>query len=205
MPPHPWPALSTMLDLPLMTETAGIEQRIAQRLKSRREALELTLEALAERSGVSRAMISRIERQESSPTAALLGRLCGGLGITLSSLMAGIEGSASAFLPAHEQPRWRDPATGFQRRAMSPAGTGSSVEIVHGTLPPGARIDHPALGPPGHDQHVVGLEGTLTFRSGDDAHVVSAGDCLHCQLDRPYSFANEGRQPCEYLVVISKR
>src|SRR4051794_37641253 len=124
-----------------------IEERIAARLRARREQLGLTLDELAGRSDVSRAMISRIERRESSPTAALLGRLCAGLGITLSSLMAAIEVEPSALLKAKDQPTWHDRATGFERRAVSPVATGSPVELVHGTLPPGARIDYPGLPP----------------------------------------------------------
>lgn len=188
-----------------MNETAAIETRIARRLKARRESLGYTLEALAERSGVSRAMISRIERQESSPTAALLGRLCAGLDITLSSLMAGIEGAGSALLKAARQPAWRDPATGFERRALSPPGTGSPVDLVHGTLPPGARIDYPPLTPPTYDQHIVGLDGRLRFISGGQSHDIDPGDCLHCALDAPHSFVNPGRKPARYLVVIAKR
>ena len=60
--------------------------RLGRRLKATRLMRGLTLEQLAERSGVSRAMISRVERGESSPTAALLDRLCAGLGIVLSAL-----------------------------------------------------------------------------------------------------------------------
>lgn len=188
-----------------MRQTAVIETRIAQRLKARREGLGYTLETLAERSGVSRAMISRIERQESSPTAALLGRLCAGLDITLSSLMAGIEGEASALLKAERQPTWRDPATGFERRAVSPPGTGSPVELVHGTLPPGARIDYPPLAAPAYDQHLVGLDGRLRFISGGKPFDIDPGDCLHCALDVPHSFFNPGKKPARYLVVIAKR
>jgi transcriptional regulator with XRE-family HTH domain len=188
-----------------MSEIEAIEARIAARLAARREELALTLDALAERSSVSRAMISRIERREASPTAALLGRLCAGLGLTLSGLMAAVEEHRSALLKAKEQPLWRDPATGFERRAMNPAGTSSPVEIVHATLPRGARIDYPALAPPTYDQHLVGLAGTLTFTSGATSYRLGVGDCLHCALDQPHSFANEGATPCRYLVVIARR
>jgi len=189
-----------------MYETAAdIDRRMAERLKAEREALGLTLEQLAERSLVSRAMISRIERRQSSPTAALLGRLCGGLEITLSSLLAGIDGAASEVLRAGDQPTWRDPKTGLRRRAMSPSGRGSPVEIIHGTLPPRARIDYPPMSGPIADQHIVGLEGTVQFGGGDVAHDVGPGDCLHCALDRPHFFANPGTEPCVYLVVLVKR
>lgn len=182
-----------------------VEARIATRLKDRREALALTLDQLAVRSGVSRAMISRIERRQSSPTAAILGRLCAGLDITLSSLMAQIEDRSLVLLTAEAQPSWRDPETGFTRRAVSPAGSGSPVEIVHAELPPGARISYPALPADAYDQHIVGIAGILTFASGDEHFSIGPEDCLHCALDRPHSFHNGTSKPCRYLVVLSKR
>lgn len=188
-----------------MNDPDDIEARIAARLKARREELGLTLDLLAERSSVSRAMISRVERRESSPTAALLGRLCAGLETTLSSLMAGIEDiSRTRFVAAAEQPFWRDPATGFERRAVTPGGTASAVEIVQGMLPPGARIEYPALNPTSYDQHILGQEGRLRFQLGDASFDIGPGDCLSTILDQPHSFGNPGKQPARYLVIIRK-
>jgi len=188
-----------------MNETENIEDRIAARLKARREELGLSLADLAERSGVSKAMISRIERREASPTAALLGRLCAGLDITLSGLMAAVEDKSLVLLTTAAQPVWRDPETGFERRAVTPAGTGSSVEIVQATLPSGARISYPALPSGAYDQHILGISGVLRFSSGDDHFNIAAGDCLHCALDQPHAFTNETDEPCRYLVIIARR
>lgn len=192
-----------------MNETSAaennIEDRIAARLRARREELDLSLADLAERSGVSKAMISRIERREASPTAALLGRLCAGLDITLSGLMAAVEDKSLVLLTAAAQPLWRDPETGFERRAVTPAGTGSTVEIVEATLPPGARIDYPALPAGAYDQHILGVSGVLRFSSGDDHFSITAGDCLHCALDQPHVFSNQTGEPCRYLVIIARR
>lgn len=190
-----------------MNETTDedIEQRIAMRLKSRREELGFSLAELAARSGVSKPMISRIERREASPTASLLGRLCAGLDITLSGLMAAVEDRSLVLLKATAQPLWRDPETGFQRQAVSPAGTGSPVEIVQAILPAGARIEYPALPSRAYDQHILGLGGQLTFHSGTDSFAIGPGDCLHCALDQPHVFANNGSEACRYLVIIAKR
>jgi len=194
-----------MVDIIPMNDSSDIETRIAQRLKSRRETQGLTLEQLAERSAVSRAMISRVERGESSPTAALLGKLCAGLGITLSSLMAGIEeGGRSVLLKAGAQPFWRDPDTGFERRAVTPGGTPSPVEIVQGMLPAGARIDYPALNPAHYDQHILGQDGLLRFHLGEQRFDIGPGDCLYTALDQPHGFFNPGRKPARYLVIIAK-
>ena len=63
-----------------------LNRHIAERVRALRASRGLTLDALAERSGVSRSMISSVERAESSPTAVLLERLAAGLGIPLASL-----------------------------------------------------------------------------------------------------------------------
>src|SRR5690242_20447124 len=94
--------------------TVDLDASLAARLRAEREARGWSLSDLASRSGVSRAMISKIERGEASPTAALLGRLSGAFGLTLSTLLARAEGDASGIgrvLRASAQPLWRDPAT----------------------------------------------------------------------------------------------
>ncbi|MEK9970584.1 MAG: cupin domain-containing protein, partial [Ferrovibrio sp.] len=89
--------------------------------------------------------------------------------------------------------------------AVTPAGTGSSVESVQATLPPGARIAYPALPSGAYDQHILGVSGILRFESGDEHFRIAAGDCLHCALDQPHAFANETGEPCSYLVIIARR
>ena len=69
----------------------SINQRISARIRIERESRGWSLTELAERAGVSRAMIHKIERGESSPTATLLGRLSGALGISMSTLIARAE------------------------------------------------------------------------------------------------------------------
>lgn len=187
-----------------MNEISPLELRIAAKLKARRESQGLTLDQLSDRTGVSRAMISRIERQESSPTAGLLSRLCDGLDITISSLVADLETRHAALVKAETQPRWSDPATGFERRALTSFAGGAKVEIIHGMLPVGARIDYSAITRLFIDQHIVGLSGHLTFIEAERRYEVGPGDCLHCLLDRPHSFINEGAGPCCYLVILTK-
>src|SRR5689334_23718579 len=110
--------------------------RIAARLREEREARGWSLGDLADRSGVSRAMISKIERGESSPTAMLLGRLSGAFGLTLSSMLARAELQAGRVLRAADQPQWKDPETGYVRRHVSPASD-LPVELVQVELPAG--------------------------------------------------------------------
>ena len=182
-----------------------MERRIADGVKRRREQLGLSANDLAGRSGVSRAMVSKIERLEVSPTAALLGRLCNGLGITLSSLIAGAEASVGPPIArAPEQPVWRDPATGLRRTMVSPRHTGSLTELVQVDLPRGAEVRYDAQHHTSYDQHVWVLQGTLTLQNGGEVIALAAGDCIRSRVDVEAAFANRGRRPCRYLVVITR-
>jgi transcriptional regulator with XRE-family HTH domain len=186
-------------------EQQSMEQRIASGIKHRRETLSLSVNDLALRSGVSRAMISRIERVEASPTAALLGRLCNALGITLSSLIASAEATPSLPLSkARDQLSWRDPETGLRRTMVSPMNTGSRVEIAQLELPPNTSVSYERQQVAQYEQQILVLEGTLSLTTGGQQVELGAGDCLYQQVGPAHRFANEGRRVCRYLVVICR-
>lgn len=181
-----------------------IDSRLGARIKALRAERAFTLEALAERADVSRAMLSRIERGESSPTAQLLNKICGGLGVTLSALFADAEPPARPLARRGEQATWRDPASGYLRRAVSPPGTGSPADIVEVEFPPGRSVSFASQRLPGADQHVWVLEGTLELTLGSEVFRLEAGDCLHMRFDRPITFRNPTKRRIRYAVVISR-
>ena len=182
---------------------ADVDHRIGARIRALRAERGLTLDGLAGVSDVSRAMLSRIERGESSPTAQLLVRVCGGLGITLSALFAAEARPAGPLLRRAEQPTWRDPATGYVRRNVSPAGTGSAAEVIEVEFPPGGSVAFDNRQSAGTDQHVWVLDGTLELQVGGDGYRLEAGDCLAMRLDQPITFRNPAPRPVRYAVVIS--
>lgn len=106
------------------TEDRILERSIGERIKVLRAESGLTLERLASESGVSRAMISRIERGEASPTASLLARICAALGLSLSGFFAENEEAVSPLVKKRDQQLWKDPETGYVRRAISHHGWG---------------------------------------------------------------------------------
>ncbi len=180
-----------------------IDRRIGARIRELRAARNLTLDGLATCSDVSRAMLSRIERGESSPTAQLLNKICGGLGIMLSTLLAQTETSVSRVSRRADQTPWRDPASGYVRRAVSPAGTGSPVDIVEVEFPPHSSVAFDNQRLSGNDQHIWVLDGTLDLQLGDEPFRLEAGDCLMMRFDRPIVFRNTTDRPVRYAVVIS--
>jgi len=180
-----------------------IESRIARRLAALRTDKGWSLDALAERSGVSRATLSRIENGESSPTAGVLGRLCTAFGLTLSRLMLEAEGGGASHLPAAEQTSWTDPETGFKRRMVAPPAAGFRVEIVEGVLPAGKSISYDASPVPGLEHEVVMLSGRLDLTVEGMSHRLGAGDCLRFRLHGASRYACPGPGAARYLVIIA--
>mgnify|MGYP000087717617 CR=1 FL=1 len=179
------------------------EKHVAERLKRLRVERGLTLDQLADLSGVSRAMISRIERSEASPTAALLARLCSALGVSLSVFFATTEAEPSPLARRVDQPVWRDPESGYLRRAVSP-DTGSGTDIVEVEFPAGAEVKFPGR-PTGRSQtqHVWVFEGAIELIVGETVHRLEAGDCLFMNVGDVHGYRNPTDQPARYAVVIS--
>lgn len=182
----------------------GIEARIAAQLRAQREALGWSLGELAQRSGVSKTTIARVEQQVASPTAGLLGRLCSGLGITLSALMASAERADVMVWGVVDQPIWRDPETGLQRQVVGLPLAGGGADIARLTLAAGTDIAYPVPPRLALHQHLVMLAGRLRFTLGEDAFELAAGDCLAARVDRPTRFEVLGTEPAEYFVVIDR-
>lgn len=191
---------STMTD----DASASLNDRIARRVQDLRAARGLSLEALATHCGVSRSMISLIERGESSPTAVLLEKLATGLNVPLASLFDAPEPANDPVARLADQPEWRDPHSGYVRRNVSPAGVASPIQIVEVSFPPGARVAYEtgAREPVIHQQVWV-LEGAIDVTVGEQAHRLRAGDCLALVLDRPVSYHNPTRKTARYAVVIA--
>ena len=202
-----------------------------ERLRAERRARSWPIERLAAASGVSRAMISKIERGESSPTAVVLGKLSAALELGVSELLAPGEAGAGnrtggqagggqagtggetglvgdlapgggAVRRAADTPEWRDPDTGYLRRQVSTPRFPAAVTEV--TLPPGARVPYPAGAYAFIAQLVWVLSGQLTLTDGPAVHALAAGDTFELGEPRPREFRNDGVGDCRYVVVVTR-
>ena len=186
--------------------TENVDDIIATRVRELRAGRGLTLEALAEASGVSRSMISLIERGRSSATAVVLEKLAAGLGVTLASLFDRLAAPAEPVSRRRDQVEWRDPASGYVRRNVSPPGVDTPIQIVEVSFPAGAHVAYESGARAGGAQQQVWVQqGTIVVRVGEDVHELSAGDCLAMVLDRPVSFHNPTGKPARYAVVLVAR
>lgn len=178
----------------------SINQRISARIRLERESRSWSLTDLAERAGVSRAMIHKIERGESSPTATLLGRLSGAFGISMSTLIARAEMQEGKLSRFDDQPVWRDPQSHYLRRHVSPRSD-LPIDLVQIELPAGSDIPMPASSYVQARQLIWLQQGELVFVEGDIRHEMQAGDCLELGPPNDCRFINETAKPCVYLVV----
>ncbi|MFE6359040.1 helix-turn-helix domain-containing protein [Streptomyces sp. NPDC057806] len=182
-------------------------ERIATRIRAERERRRWTLAQLADASGVSRAMINRIERGESNPTAVVLGKLSAAFRISVASLLAQAEEppaqtQAVGVRRRADDAEWTDPQTGYRRRQITSPRFPAEIAEIH--LPPGARVPYPAAAFAFLHQLVWVLEGRLTFEDGDTVHDLGAGDIIELGDPAPRVFANTGADACRYAVVLSR-
>ena len=177
---------------------------LATTVESARLGRGFSTNALAQASGVSRAMITRIERGDVQPTAALLARLSGALGMTLSELIAKAESAHDRLIRHQQQPVWRDPETTYARRAVSPAAN-PMLQLVEVELPASTRVPMPRESYLFIDQQIWVLQGQLRFTEGEQVHDLNVGDCLQLGEPQDCTFENPTRSTCRYLVAIRKR
>lgn len=183
-----------------------INARIAARVSALRKARGLSLDALATQCDVSRSMISLIERGESNATAVVLEKLAAGLGVPLAGLFEDPAPAASPLVRRAEQPEWRDPASGYLRRNVSPPPNVTPIRIVEVEFPPGARVAYESAGA-GPDarihQQIWMLEGRMEITVGATTYALESGDCLAFELNQPNVFHNPHRKPARYAVVLA--
>jgi transcriptional regulator with XRE-family HTH domain len=171
-------------------------------IRERRKELGFTLEAVASRSGVSRATISKVERGDVTPTTAVLGKLAESLDLSISQALGGPLAQRQTRVPAEAQPVFVEPQSGFWRRSLSPLYQGRGVDFVLNGLPSRARTGPFPSHKPGVEEHLYVARGRLVVELDGVPVELKAGDYLFYEADRPHSFVNPDDEPCEYFIVI---
>lgn len=176
--------------------------KLSEVLKRRRLERKLTLEQLAEKSGVSRAAISKIERGDSGASTSVLGKLAEALDLSISQLVGGERGEPILHIPRSRQPVFVEKQTGFERRSLSPLYGGRGIDFVLNSLPPKAKTGPFPSHRHGVEEHLYVQKGRLKVTLDGEAHVLEAGDFLFYRGDRSHTFENLANVTCEYFIVI---
>lgn len=175
--------------------------KIAQRISDLRRELGLSLDQLANKSEVSKSMLSLIERGESSPTAVVLGKIATALKVSLPDLFELPNGIINPVSKSKERETWKDPESGYQRTNISPENFPSPVKIAEVILPAGAKVTYESAFSGFHQQIWI-QEGSMEVSLGSVTHKLDQGDCLAMTLELPTMFRNRSKKNARYYVVI---
>jgi transcriptional regulator with XRE-family HTH domain len=194
-----------MLDATTVS-TAGTDA-IGPRVRSLREAMDLSLRDLAERSGVSAPMLSQVERGETSPTLQVAARIAHGLELRLSQLLRLDEQGAVVIVRSSE--RRKGPGRGrggHSYEILTPPLPGQRAELSRHTLSPGAVTGGPGDPPmhePGSRETALVESGRVALHCDGARHELRAGDCVTFDADLPHHFENPGPDEAVLLAVLS--
>jgi transcriptional regulator with XRE-family HTH domain len=177
---------------------------IAGRIKALRSERGWSLADLSARARVSKAMLSKVERGEASPTAVVLVRIATAFGLTLAALAAPAEAGRPRLVRAGSQPVWRDPKTRYLRRQLFSSAE-CPLELVDVTLPARATVSFPASAYEFSWHVVVVLDGKLEVREGRLRSELATGDRLEFGAPSDVTFRNRGARACRYLVAVVRR
>jgi transcriptional regulator with XRE-family HTH domain len=185
---------------------ATLEQGIGPRVKALREAMDLSLRDLADRSGVSAPMLSQVERGETSPTLQIATRIAAGLELRLSQLLRLDEGGAVTVVRRGERRKGPANGKGHRYEILTPPLPGQRAELSRHTLAPGAVTGGPGDPPmhePGSRETALVESGAVVLVCDGQRHELAAGDCVTFDADLPHHFENPGPDPAVLLAVVS--
>jgi transcriptional regulator with XRE-family HTH domain len=179
---------------------------IGPRVRALREAMDLSLRDLAERSGVSAPMLSQVERGETSPTLQIASRIAAGLELRLSQLLRLDESGTVTIVRAGERRRGGSPQGGHEFEVLTAPLPGQRAELSRHTLTPGARTGgagDPPIHEPGSREIALVEDGRVVLDIDGDRHELGPGDCVTFDADLPHHFENPGPADAALLAVVS--
>jgi len=179
---------------------------IGFRVRALREAMDLSLRSLADRSGVSAPMLSQVERGETSPTLATAARIATGLELSLSQLLRLDESDGVTVVRADERLAGGAASSGHRYEILTPAIPGQRAEVSEHRLAPGAATGgagDPPMHEPGSRETAVVTDGPLRLVCDGAAHDLDAGDSVTFDADLPHHFENPGGADARFLSVVA--
>src|SRR6476619_6210053 len=177
---------------------------VGPRVKALREAMDLSLRDLAERSGVSALMLSQVERGETSPTLQVASRLPAGLELRLSQLLRLDEQGVVSIVRAGE--RRRGGGGDHTIEVLTPPLPGQRAELSRHVLAPGAKTGgkgDPPMHEPGSREIALVETGTVALIVAGATHELHERDPVVFDADLPHHFENPGPGEAALLAVVA--
>jgi len=193
--------MAAISERPRSSAPGPADARLRENLRRLRHERSLTLNALSERSLVSRAMISKIERGAAVPTATVLGKLAAALEVGLSRLVGDARSREPVLLPRSEQAVYRDPESGLERRSLSPVFQDRSVDLVLNVLPAGGHVVFPGHSQ-GVEEYLYVHRGSLAVVTNGQRHRVGEGSTLFYPAHVVHEFHNDSDETAEFFILV---
>ena len=180
---------------------ADLTPVVGENLRRLRTQRGLSLEKLAQQSGVSRAMLGQIELGQSAPTINVLWKIASGLGVTFSALIAAPQRSGPLVLRAAQARLLTSSDRKFTSRALFPVDEPRRVEFYELRLSPGG-VEHAEAHAAGTVENLVVADGAVEIELGGHRHALAAGDAILFEADAPHVYRNRARgESVMYLVM----
>jgi XRE family transcriptional regulator, regulator of sulfur utilization len=180
------------------------EGAVGARVKSLREAMDLSLRDLADRSGVSAPMLSQVERGDTSPTLAVAQKIAAGLDLTLSQLLRLDEDRHVVVVRTRDRRTRR--RRGHRIEEITPPLPGQRSDVSEHTLAPGAATgahDDPPMHEPGSRETAVVLDGSVELFIDGQRHELAEGDSVTFDADLPHHFENNSSSEARLIAVVA--
>ena len=198
--------MATTQPKPTVEQLAAGPELLGLRVKALREAMDLSLRDLADRSGVSAPMLSQVERGETSPTLQVASKIAAGLELRLSQLLRLDEDGAVTVVRAGERRKGPAGVRGHSYEILTPPLPGQRAELSEHRLEPGASTGGPGDPPmhePGSRETALICGGSVTFACDGERFELGAGDAVTFDADLPHHFENRGTDAATLHVVVS--
>lgn len=188
------------------TATTDAPPKVGAILQRLRLARGLTLEDLSRIAGVSKSMLSQIEREKANPTIAITWRLANALGVRIGELLSSETREAESIrvVDAHETPTLPGNHAGYVLRILGPMELAGQYEWYELTLAPGGELASQAHDP-GTNEHLTVLHGALEVEVGGNKRRIKAGGTARYPADQDHALRNVGKAEAKALLVVIHR
>jgi transcriptional regulator with XRE-family HTH domain len=194
----------SILRKPAHVKPAPEPPRVGARLAALRQARTLSLDELSRQAGVSKSMLSQIERNQANPTVAVVWRLANALGVAVGELLGDERGAAAPALitvPAHAIPALKSPDGRCELRILGPIDLAGQFEWYELHVQPGGALESEPH-EPGSREHLTVLAGALEVEAGDETSRLKAGETARYAVDRRHAIRNRGKAAATALLVV---
>ena len=186
--------------------TTSAPPEVGATLQRMRLARGLTLEDLSRIAGVSKSMLSQIEREKANPTIAITWRLANALGVQIGELLSSETRAVDLIrvVDAHEIPTLPGSHAGYSLRILGPMDLAGKYEWYELTLQPGGELASQAHDP-GTNEHLTVVTGTVELEVGAEKRKIKHGATARYPADQNHVIRNAGKTEAKALLVVVHR